>query len=946
MAGTATGEDLRDALLSLHRNLPIMEQHWNEVREMRERLEQKERLMSKTICESKSVLKMLAHEILESDAKVVMVRNDKGRKSPKAAMDSKPNMLPGGDCQEVDVDHSNDQKSQWKSESDNLSPDAMMLLVDPKITHIASPNASPSPIRTTPTSIAESITMVADEVMRESKDSSARRRDVIDSALKRAKADQDRICQEIVDGERELRLLESAMEERRQLIEDCEVEKGLLDEKRMALEKELEDLGSKFCEMNEALLGQSLEESRVFLQSIREETEVDPKKSPSVSVASRSPLLQKYVGVWNELKQSEGEMSGLVTRLVDLGAEDAVTRGQVCELREKLAHNRELNGDLLVSEEELLREAKECEGESHRLDFDVQAHRDDLLAAMRWGVSESGGLYRPTVSTAALVLLLFQQHCRQQVGFKPLSREELGENVTLGRLRRCGCVWSGLKRAGFTASEVRLAGLRLKDLQISDREAKEFHEAGYSLQEMKGGGISASALISFGYTASQLRQAGFTPRELLSSQPSAAFNELGYSLQEMKDDGVSVAILKSLGFSASQLNAAGYSLEELISGHYPRADLEHLGYTLQEMKQTGISAASLNRIGYTVSQLKEVGFRLADLRNLSNINRTEIANAGYSLQEMREAGVSAALLKPLGYSAAQLKEVGYSAGELASAGYHVLDLQEAGYSLQEMRDGRVSAASLKFIGYTASQLKEVGYSAADLGQCYSEQEVRNAGLSLIDIRQSGASAASLKSAGYTASQLKQGGYTVRDLLVAGYSLQDIQSAGYSLQEMKNGGATPRQLKEIGHTLASLKAVGYPARDILQGAKYSREEILRVFTLKEMKDGGCYPFTFPAFKSLGFSISQLKQAGFLVAQLCCPTNGYSRVPHLVPNNGDTGYSPKELHQCYSIKEMRESRIPARSLKSLGVSLRELKAAGYSSGDLVEAGFALEDIRRCR
>jgi hypothetical protein len=49
----------------------------------------------------------------------------------------------------------------------------------------------------------------------------------------------------------------------------------------------------------------------------------------------------------------------------------------------------------------------------------------DLMTAVRWGVSESGGLYQPSESTAALVLLLFQQHCRQQGGFKPLSREDL-----------------------------------------------------------------------------------------------------------------------------------------------------------------------------------------------------------------------------------------------------------------------------------------------------------------------------------------------------------------------------------------------------------------------------------------------------------------------------------------------------------------------------------------
>jgi hypothetical protein len=65
--------------------------------------------------------------------------------------------------------------------------------------------------------------------------------------------------------------------------------------------------------------------------------------------------------------------------------------------------------------------------------------REDLIAAMRWAQLESGGLYQPTVSSAPLVLLLFQQYCRQQVSCRPLTKATMGELMTVDRLRRCGC---------------------------------------------------------------------------------------------------------------------------------------------------------------------------------------------------------------------------------------------------------------------------------------------------------------------------------------------------------------------------------------------------------------------------------------------------------------------------------------------------------------------------
>jgi hypothetical protein len=135
--------------------------------------------------------------------------------------------------------------------------------------------------------------------------------------------------------------------------------------------------------------------------------------------------------------------------------------GQVDEVREELRCTREETGPLLVHEaEKMMAEQEACEAEARVLDGRVA----DLLAAMRWGQSETGGLYRPSVCTAPVMMLLFEQYCRQHVSFKRLKKGEMSECVTAAWLRHCGCTGGGLREAGYDAAEAREGGYTLLEL--------------------------------------------------------------------------------------------------------------------------------------------------------------------------------------------------------------------------------------------------------------------------------------------------------------------------------------------------------------------------------------------------------------------------------------------------------------------------------------------------
>jgi hypothetical protein len=445
------------------------------------------------------------------------------------------------------------------------------------------------------------------------------------------------------------------------------------------------------------------------LQSIR-----DDPKGPS------SPLLQKYVSVAEELTKSESELQALCARMSDLGVESR--RVELSALLEKLRGHRESLPLLASDEEKFSRELRECESEIHRLDSTV---RGDLVAAMEWGRRESGGLYRPSVCSAPVMLLLFQQFCRQHVPFKAKKKGEMGEAVTVDRLRRFGCTVSGVNQAGYDAGEARAGGFTVSEMGTwigyGGYSSEEIGGAGYSLKEMRDGG--SAVLMNLGYTFAQLRQAGFTAKDLYQTRRATC------------------SWLKSSGYTLAQLKAAGLTANELsVGGAYSVTEILGAGYSLQDLRDAAIPAHEWKRSNYTVSQLRQVGFTL---REIGQIPEKEALVAGYSLREIRDGGGRAAELKSLRYTAAQLRQAGFTVkgliGEVHRQGaprrpgeFSFQEIAEAGFSIQEMREG---------------------------------------GLSL------------WKAFGYTASQLRAGGCDVSELRAGGYSLQEVQQAGYSPEEV-------------------------------------------------------------------------------------------------------------------------------------------------------------------
>jgi hypothetical protein len=58
------GSDVREAIVCLHRSVPLLEQHLVEIGELRERLMKKEQEVNETLLQSKTVLSLLAKEFL------------------------------------------------------------------------------------------------------------------------------------------------------------------------------------------------------------------------------------------------------------------------------------------------------------------------------------------------------------------------------------------------------------------------------------------------------------------------------------------------------------------------------------------------------------------------------------------------------------------------------------------------------------------------------------------------------------------------------------------------------------------------------------------------------------------------------------------------------------------------------------------------------------------
>jgi hypothetical protein len=530
---------LSDAILAIYKSLPRLEKSLSEIGvlkeligDLRERLVKKEEEVRGAMAEQATVMEkvlkgsqedltaLLNHNQSESEAEGIENLSD-----DDASSDASESQLPGEETVEGQAE--TERKKEEDEEGakvyfeENTSSAIALLLRDPL--RLAEMEEK----------------LVAEQTVKSLRDALSKRQQSIEKALSKTRGDQDRVCREVEEGEKTLEELGLLIEERRQRLIDCESKKDILIERARALESELSEIGERFSAMNEEINGVSCEESNRLLCSARNAI-VSSSPSPSSDSASRSPLLQRYVEGATEARQITAEMAGLDFEMSGLGVE-AQCR-EVDEVRQKLRCAREETVPMLVQEtEKMMAETEACEAEARVLDGRVE----DLLAAMRWGQSETGGLYRPSVCTAPVMLLLFQQHCRQQVPFKRLKKGEMSECVTAAWLRRCGCIGGGLKEAGYKAVEAREGGYSASELKAGWYSASDLKVAGYSVSELKAGGYRAYELKAAGYSASDLNAAGYSAYQLYAG---------GYDASE----------LKAVGYSFSELKAAGYSFSELV----------------------------------------------------------------------------------------------------------------------------------------------------------------------------------------------------------------------------------------------------------------------------------------------------------------------------------------------------------------------------------------------
>jgi ribosomal protein L13E len=538
-------------------------------------------------------------------------------------------------------------------------------------------------------------------------------------------------------------------------------------------------------------------------------------------------------------------------------------RVTLVEQREGLGKEFEtLEMELQGFTEGLMEELKESESQSERL----QTMKGDLIAAMKWGQLESGDLYQPSVSSAPVVLLLFQQHCRQQVSLHSLTKAGMGEFLTADRLRRCGCSVNVLKAAGYVGSELRAGGFSALELKLGTFSVSEIHEAGYTLDEMRAIGISPSELKQI-FSLSQLKEVGYSLSELVSGEhfPAYSVQELvkaGSSVQEMRDSGIPASKLRGV-FSVQQLKQVGYTPAELKTGGHPEKEICSAGYSLHDMKTSGIPVSTYKSSSYSVTALKLLGFSAHELElggySLSSIRQS------YSLQQMKDSGITSAILSNSGYRASELKAVGYSAGELSRGMHSAKVLLEAGYTLKEMKDDGVSPQKLRKV-CTASELKHLGYSAKDLiaAGC-SPKDLLIAEFTFEEMKASGMSPQELLSLGFCVGYLRYNGFTIQDLLQDRISLEEIYKAGYPFREMRNAGILPEDLKKLGCTASHLRFCGLSAAEAKR-VGYSAEEMHRAgYNIKELRASGFVPGDLTdsraGYTPKLFSMITLKAAGY-------------------------------------------------------------------------------------
>jgi hypothetical protein len=546
---------LTKAIYALQTNLPHLELSLSEIGELKQKVLKKERELEEAIAENKAVLEEIYarsqddfNELLHGDES-----DDTDPLEPEDEDEATDKRM-GRERNDLETEIETETKIYYQGETES----AIALLMRAGVMDEA---------------------MVADMILKSSNDDLIKRQAATEEALRVHRIAQDCLRGEIAEDERVLEELQREVEERRQMFRDCEAEKVALSEKAVALETELADLEKKFCELNEQTTGSSVEESHALLQSIRR----DPQQTNT-----RSPILKSFAAVVREFIDSSVQMTELETRMSDPRVEDLCRQEE--EAREKLSLDRERVPSLATEEEKLLRETKACEAEASVL----QTTARDLIVAMRWGKWASRGLCEPNPSTAPLLLLLFEQYCRQQVPFKRLDAREMSEAPDLSRRFDCEgrvCdvgiyIATAARNFGYSAAELRTGGYSIQEIQ----------QAGYSLREMVACGFTVVDLTALGVTIDQLKGAGCSAAELKEAACSAG---------QLKEAGYSAAELKRGGYSIQEIQQAGYSLREMVASGFSVDEFTSLGITIHRLRRAGFSAADPNRAGSLKLQVKK-----------------------------------------------------------------------------------------------------------------------------------------------------------------------------------------------------------------------------------------------------------------------------------------------------------------------------------------------------
>jgi hypothetical protein len=248
---------------------------------------------------------------------------------------------------------------------------------------------------------SNSLLSVADLTLKQSKEFLISKRLADQKNLENVLSEHSRVLEEITHCEQEIRTFNALSEGGRNRLERFEVENTLLNVTKALLEKECSDLSLKYCEMSLTLLGQSFEESSLVLHSIRE----------SPNVPQMSPFLQKFAAVVNDLKKINDDMDDMPKHLNTFGI--ICHQQEDIKLKEKLKSYHDQCHLLETQVKELKNDIAECDSKIGI--FDTPSLCDKLVAAMKWSILESGGLYQPRVDTAPLALLLFDLSQHQSI---------------------------------------------------------------------------------------------------------------------------------------------------------------------------------------------------------------------------------------------------------------------------------------------------------------------------------------------------------------------------------------------------------------------------------------------------------------------------------------------------------------------------------------------------